>query len=152
MTSRRRRDAVALAIAVLLPLIAGALGAIATSEAVPTWYAALAKPDWNPPPWLFAPVWTFLYIAMGISSWLIWRIGDRTEHATMHAVVRGSLLLYMGQLVVNAAWSPTFLRLERPDFAFVVIVVMWLLVVSTTWRFLRLSRVAGLLFVPYARG
>ena len=149
MASGVRRDAVALGVAVLLPLIAGALGAVATSEAVPTWYAALAKPVWNPPSWLFAPVWTALYAAMGVASLLVWRVGDRSNSPAVHAAVRSSLLLYAAQLIVNAVWSPTFFGLKRPDLALVVIVVMWVLVVTTTWRFLRVSRWAGLLLVPY---
>ncbi len=145
-----RRNVVMLAGAVLLPLIAGALGAIATSEAVPTWYAGLAKPAWNPPPWLFAPVWTVLYVAMGVASWLIWRIAARSEGAGLSTAVRTALLLYAAQLVVNTAWSPIFFGLKRPDLALVVIVVLSILVAFTTWHFLRLSRAAGLLLVPYA--
>lgn len=148
MPPARRRSFVALAVAVLLPLVAGALGAVATSEAVPTWYAGLAKPDWNPPPWLFAPVWTVLYVAMGIASWLVWRSAARSEGASTTA--RTALLLYVAQLVVNGAWSPIFFGLKRPDLALVVIVVLWLLVASTTWYFLRVSRAAGLLLVLYA--
>ena len=149
MASSGRRNLMALAVAVLLPLIAGVLGAVATSEAVPTWYAGLAKPAWNPPPWLFAPVWTVLYVAMGVASWLVWRIA-RSEVAGASATARTALLLYAAQLVVNAAWSPTFFGLKRPDLALVVIVVLWVLVAFTTWHFLRLSRAAGLLLVPYA--
>lgn len=145
-----RRDALALAIAVLLPLMVGALGAIATSEAVPTWYAGLTKPGWSPPPWLFAPVWTVLYVAMGVASWLVWRAGADGVRARHAAAVRSGLLLYAAQLLANAAWSPIFFGLKRPDLAFLVIVVMWVLIVLTTWRFLRISRMAGLLLVPYA--
>ena len=149
MASGVRRDAVALSVAVLLPLIAGTLGAVATSEAVPTWYATLAKPAWNPPSWLFAPVWTALYAAMGVASCLVWRVGDQGNSPAVRVAVRRSLLLYAAQLIVNAVWSPTFFGLKRPDLALVVIVVMWVLVVTTAWRFLRVSRWAGLLLVPY---
>lgn len=148
MASTGRRNLLALAVAVLLPLIAGALGAVATSEAVPIWYAGLAKPDWNPPPWLFAPVWTVLYIAMGVASWLVWRVAAGNEGGSTRA--RTALLFYAAQLVVNTAWSPIFFGLKRADVALVVIVVLWLLVASTTWRFLHVVRAAGLLLVPYA--
>lgn len=72
-TRLTRSDAAALGLSILLPNLAGAVGAWFTSTAVPTWYRTLDKPEWNPPPWIFGPVWTALYALMGTAAWLVWR-------------------------------------------------------------------------------
>ena len=143
-----RWDAIALVLSIMLPIAAGGVGAIFTSEAIPTWYAAIEKPAWNPPPWLFGPVWTFLYITMGFAAWLVWRSGRGQAVAVKHRV-RTALLVYAAQLGANAAWSPLFFGAKRIDLALAVIALLLVLIVVTIYRFYQVNRLAGLLLVPY---
>lgn len=106
------------------------------------WYASLAKPSWNPPSWVFAPVWTALYAMMGIAAWLVWR-KSRFDGA------RAALTLFAVQLVLNALWSYLFFGLHRPDLAFVEIVALWLAILAVLVLFWREDRRAGALLVPY---
>ena len=148
MIFANRRDATALLLSVVSAIAAGGIGAIFTNEAIPTWYAAIEKPAWNPPPWLFGPVWTFLYITMGLSAWLVWRSGRGQAVAVEHRV-RTALLVYAAQLGANAVWSPIFFGAKRIDLALAVIVVLLVLIVATVRRFYQVNRLAGLLLVPY---
>jgi tryptophan-rich sensory protein len=124
---------------ILLAMSAGAVG----SRFMPgAWYADLAKPSWNPPAWVFAPVWTTLYVLMGIAAWLVWRkVGF--SGATV------SLSLFVVQLVLNALWSYLFFGAHRPDLAFVEILVLWSVILVVTIGFWRISVAAGALMVPY---
>lgn len=129
---------VGLAVWIILPLLAGAIG----SRFQPgEWYAGLDKPSWNPPSWVFGPVWTTLYIMMGIAAWLVW---DRHRRAA-----RTALMLFVVQLAVNAAWSWLFFGVESPGLALADIVLLWVLIVATTVAFWRLRTVAGVLLLPY---
>lgn len=103
------------------------------------WYQELEKPSWNPPGWLFGPVWTLLYILMGIAVWMVWR-----ERGFSTGVY-----LFMAQLVLNALWSWLFFGLNRPDLAFFEIILLWGLILATMILFWRVRPVAGALFVPY---
>lgn len=105
------------------------------------WYASLRKPPLNPPNWLFAPVWSLLYLGIAVAGWLVW--GTRRG-------VRVPLALWSGQLVVNATWSPLFFGLHRPGLALLDLALLLVLVVSTTVAFFRVRLLAGALFVPYA--
>jgi len=106
------------------------------------WYAALHKPTWNPPPSIFGPVWSALYTMMAVAAWLVWRRGGWRAQ-------RGPLALYLGQLALNAAWSPLFFGLHRPGLALLDIILLLALLVATLLAFARVHRGAGLLFVPY---
>jgi len=106
------------------------------------WYAALRKPPWNPPPWIFAPVWTALYAAMAVAAWRVWRRGGWSEQ-------RQALGFFIVQLVLNAAWTPLFFGLHRPGLALLDLTVLWLAIGATMVIFYREDRVAGFLFVPY---
>lgn len=106
------------------------------------WYAALAKPSWNPPAWLFGPVWSALYTMMAVAAWLIWRRGG-------FAAQRRPLALFLTQLTLNAAWSPLFFGLKNPGLAFAEILLLWLAILATLISFLRLSKFAGWLLAPY---
>lgn len=143
-----RPDAMALVLSIMLPIAAGAVGASFTMAASRTWYAAIVKPEWCPPPWLIGPVWTLLYITMGLSAWLVWRSGRR------RASVVGSgawtpLRVYWAQLAVNAMWSPIFFGAKRVDLALAVIVVLLFLIVTTIRRFYQVDRLASVLLLPY---
>jgi len=107
-----------------------------------TWYDLLAKPSWRPPNWLFAPVWTVLYLMIAVSGWLVWR-------ETGVAGAKLPLTVYAIQLVLNAAWTPIFFGLHRPDLAFFEIVLIWLSIVATIALFYPVHAGAAWLLVPY---
>ncbi len=103
------------------------------------WYASLNKPSWNPPGWLFGPVWTVLYLMMATAAWLVWK-----------KCGWGKALGFYGiQLVFNAAWTPLFFGAHQPGWALVDIIAMWVAIVVTTVAFFRVNKTAGGLMVPY---
>jgi translocator protein len=106
------------------------------------WYAGLAKPSWNPPGWIFGPVWTLLYTIMAVASWLVWKRGG-------WAVQRRPLTFFVVQLGLNAAWTPLFFGLQRPGWAFAEILLLWVAIVGTIAAFRPVSRAAAWLLVPY---
>ncbi len=106
------------------------------------WYASLAKPDWNPPSYVFGPVWTTLYILMGISAWLVWRkVG--------FSGAKSVLALFLVQLVLNSLWSYLFFGLHQPGFALIEIVILWSVILVVTIGFWRISATAGIMLLPY---
>lgn len=123
---------------VMLSLSAGAFGSRFEPGA---WYAALEKPPWNPPSSVFGPVWTVLYVLMGVAAWLVWeRHGD---------AARGALTLFVVQLLFNAAWSWLFFGLQSPGLALMDIIVLWVLIAATALVFWRARAIAGMLLLPY---
>lgn len=156
MTKERRRNGLALGLALVVPFVAAFIGGIATSRSVSTWYQDLKKPSWNPPAWLFGPVWTVLYAMMGVASWRVWRRG-RDERLESHPEVaqqkreaaNRALNLYAIHLVFNTLWSVLFFGLRRVDWALAELVLLWSLILATLTRFYRIDAVAGLLLVPY---
>lgn len=106
------------------------------------WYAALNKPAWNPPGWIFGPVWTALYAMMAVAAWLVWQRGG-------FAVQRRPLGLFLAQLALNALWTPLFFGLRQPGVAFAEIILLWLAILATLLAFRPVSRAAAWLLVPY---
>ena len=106
------------------------------------WYAALKKPSWNPPGWIFGPVWTALYMMMAVAAWLVWKRGG-------FAAQRRPLMLFLVQLALNAAWTPLFFGLHWTGVAFAEIVLLWLAIAATIAAFRLVSRAAAWLLVPY---
>jgi tryptophan-rich sensory protein len=106
------------------------------------WYAALKKPAWNPPGWVFGPVWTTLYAAMAVAAWLVWRCGGFRAQ-------RLPLGLFVAQLALNALWTPVFFGLRNPGLALVDIALLWLSVLATAVAFWRVHRPAAALLTPY---
>jgi tryptophan-rich sensory protein len=106
------------------------------------WYAELNKPMWNPPGWIFGPVWTLLYVMMGIAAWLVWRDGGWKMQGT-------PLRLFLLQWLFNALWTPLFFGAHRIELAFVDIVLLWLTLVVTLTLFWRVNWTAGMLLIPY---
>ena len=137
----RWQNWVALAVSLALVAAVSAAGSLVTLPKIPGWYAALAKPAFNPPAWVFGPVWTALYIMMAIAAWRIWWGTDPRRGP--------ALWWYAAQLALNAAWSQVFFGLERPGWALVVIVALLAMVAATAWRFWSIDRIAGWLLVPY---
>jgi tryptophan-rich sensory protein len=130
---------VALAAFIAASFAAAATGAIFRPG---DWYRNLDKPEWRPPDWLFAPVWTVLYALIALSGWLVWREAGI-------AVAALPLGIYAIQLLLNAAWTPIFFGLHRPGLALVEIVVLWAAILATIILFQRVSLGAALLLVPY---
>ena len=143
MTSDRVRDIVRLIVSIVVSQLAGGLGAIFTSPAIPTWYASLNKPAFNPPNWVFFPVWTTLYTLMGIAAFLVWRKGLRESR------VRGALTIYAVQLILNLAWTIIFFGLYSLFGAVIAIVFLWIAILANIVAFWRISKAAGALLVPY---
>jgi translocator protein len=106
------------------------------------WYTALNKPAWNPPSWVFGPVWSTLYVMMAVAAWMVWKQGGFARQ-------RGPLGLFLVQLALNATWSPLFFGLKRPDIAFAEIIVLWLAIAATIVVFKRVHRIAAALLIPY---
>lgn len=122
--------------------IAAAIGGIVTGPAIDGWYETLEKPFWQPPAWVFGPVWTVLYLLMAIAAWLVWRPAGARSAAV-------PLSLFMVQLVLNVAWSWIFFYLQRPGWAVLELIVLWVAIALTTLAFSRRSTVAAGLMLPY---
>ena len=123
--------------------LVGLLGTPFTISSIPTWYATLAKPLFAPPNWIFGPVWTLLYLLMGVSFYLIWRQDEKKKK------VKTARNYFLVQLALNFIWSPIFFGLRAPLLGFIVIVAMWVLIVMTMKKFYPLSKWAAYLLVPY---
>ena len=136
------RQWIGLGVSIVICFVPAAIGSAFTPGSPQGGYAQLAKPVWTPPSWLFGPVWTALYLSMGVAAWLVWR-----ERGFAGAKL--ALGLFAGQLALNAAWSPVFFGLRNPAAAFAVIVPLWLAIGATTVAFFRAARPAGWLMLPY---
>lgn len=137
------KNIVAFVIAILIPQLAGGIGSLFTSSAISTWYATLIRPELAPPNWIFAPVWTTLFVLMGIAVFLIWKKGQQRMW------VGGALAIFGIQLVLNVLWSILFFGMRSPGLALIEIGILWLAIVATILSFWRISRTAALLLVPY---
>lgn len=121
----------------------GFLGSFFTLAAIPSWYARLVKPPLNPPNQVFGPVWVTLYLLMAISVFLIWEKGrDRHE-------IKVALELFALQLFLNAVWTPIFFGVKEPMAGLLVIILLWITLLETIVKFLKISTAAGMLLVPY---
>lgn len=139
--AKRLRNVIGFAAWLLLCFSAAAVGAIASANA-PEFYAALVRPSWAPPAWLFGPVWTVLYLLMAIAAWLVWR-----ERGFGGAAI--PLALFLVQLALNALWSWLFFAWRQGGGAFAEIIVLWLLIVATAIAFWRVRPLAAWLLAPY---
>ena len=132
-----------LLIAVLLSQLAGIIGSFFTRDAISEWYVYLVRPSFAPPSWVFAPVWTTLYLLMGIASYLVWKKWGKVKGVGM------ALTLFGVQLVLNTLWSIIFFGLRAPGAAFIEILCLWIAIVATMVAFYRISTTAMWLLVPY---
>lgn len=119
-----------------------AAGGAASFISIDGWYGALNKPSWNPPAWLFGPVWTLLYAMMGVAAWLVWLVGG-------WKVQKRILALFLVQWGLNALWTPIFFGMHRIGLALLEISLLWLALSLTVIAFWRVRRDAGALLVPY---
>lgn len=143
MERTRVRDIVEAVVAVLICQGAGLIGSVATFPSIPTWYASLEKPFFNPPNWLFGPVWTTLYTLMGISAFLVWRKGIRDRQ------VKAALGIFVAQLILNSLWSIVFFGLHSLLGGLIVILPLWVAILLSIVTFYRISKTAGVLLIPY---
>lgn len=137
------RDWLELVSAVIISQSAGIIGSAFTAPAIPNWYATLAKPSFQPPSWLFGPVWVTLYTLMGVAAFIVWKKGAGQRNG------RIGIVLFAVQLVFNALWSIVFFGLKDLFLALAVIVTLFALIVATTYYFFQVSRAAGFLMIPY---
>ena len=142
MMARRSALLLELALWIALCVGGGALIGVATDGGDSPWYASLNKPSWTPPGWVFAPVWTTLYAAMGVGAWLVSREGGWPKQ-------RRPLIVFLAQLTLNFAWSLIFFGLQQITWALVDIVALWLLIVLAIRGFVRVQRAAAWLLAPY---
>ena len=140
---RARKGILAAAISIGLALAVAAIGGLATSSSVGSWYVTLNKPSFNPPSAVFGPVWTALYILMALAAWRVWRSPAAEDK------LRPALILYGVQLALNLAWSLIFFGLRRPDLAMIEIAVLLAAIVATTAAFARIDRPAAWMMAPY---
>jgi benzodiazapine receptor len=151
--NQRWRDAAALLGFVALCLAVAAAGGAVTASSVGTWYAGLAKPSFNPPNWLFGPVWTALYLMMAVAGWRVWRKLRRSGGMGMPPygarAARGALAVWALQLALNLCWSYVFFGLRMIGGALAEIVVLLAAILVAAWLCWRVDRAAGMLFVPY---
>jgi tryptophan-rich sensory protein len=128
---------------IIICQLAGFIGSIFTTPAIPNWYANINKPTFRPPNWVFAPVWTTLYLLMGIALFLVLRKGLNEKG------IKIAVAVFALQLVLNALWSYLFFGLESPFAAFIEIIFLWATILISIILFFRISWVAGALLIPY---
>lgn len=137
------KDLIKLSGSIISCELVGIFGTPFTIKAIPTWYASLNKPFFSPPNWIFGPVWTILYLLMGISFYLIWKKGWGKKS------VKSAGMFFLAQLILNLLWSPIFFGLKSPLLGLIIIVAMWILIVMTIKKFYPLSKLASYLLIPY---
>lgn len=126
-----------------LCLFAGGIGSIFTVSAIPTWYQTLNKPFFNPPNWIFAPVWITLYFLMGISLSLVWNSTNKPK------VKMKGITYFLIQIGLNSLWSILFFGFHSPILAFLGIILLWIMIYTTIRNFFKISVLAGKLLLPY---
>jgi len=134
---------ISLAIAVTIPVAVGGLSGFITAQGVRDWYPTLIKPSFNPPAWVFGPVWTLLYLMMGIAAFMVWQRGWN------QGAVKAALALFAFQLLLNGLWSVLFFGMRAPGLAFAEILLLWVSIGGTVVLFWRVDPVAGMLLLPY---
>ncbi|MFM9825531.1 TspO/MBR family protein [Flavobacterium sp.] len=131
-------------VVVVTCLAIGYFSGMVTRSAITTWYPTLVKPSFNPPNWIFAPVWSMLYVMMGVAAGLVWnRIESEKE------LVKKALVVFAVQLALNALWSFLFFGLKNPMLAGIEIIILWLMIFETYIQFSKINKIAGYLFIPY---
>jgi translocator protein len=143
MSSFSFREIPKLIISIVIVFLAGAVGTVYTLKEITTWYVSLTKPSWTPPNWAFGPIWSTLYVLMGISLFLVWRKGlDRKD-------VRIAILVFAVQLVLNVIWSLVFFATHNIFGGLVLVILLWISILVNIIVFYRISKPAGLILLPY---
>lgn len=133
-----------IATVIITCLAVGYISSIVTRENIPTWYALINKPFFTPPNWVFAPVWTLLYIMMGFAAGSVWNKIDTDE-----TNVKKAFLFFLIQLALNALWSFLFFGLQNPFLASIEIILLWLMIFETYKQFKNIDKLAANLLLPY---
>ncbi|MEO6176482.1 MAG: TspO/MBR family protein [Flavobacterium circumlabens] len=133
-----------IAIALVVCLMVGYSASMVTRPSVETWYPTIIKPVFNPPNWIFMPVWTLLYVFMAVAAGLVW---DKIKE--QNAEVKKALGFFVVQLILNALWSYLFFGLKNPMLALIEIAILWLMIYETYLKFLKINKTAGYLLIPY---
>lgn len=136
-------NAIKLIISIAIPLAVGGISGLFTVTGVESWYQTINKPSWNPPSWVFGPVWTTLYVMMGVALFLVWKSGSSD------ILKRTAIILFAVQLMLNFFWSFIFFNQHQVGWALVEIIVMWIFILLTILAFGNISKVAAWLLVPY---
>lgn len=139
---RPKHPRIGLLVLLAVCFAAAGVGGAVTTPKIAGWYATLAKPSWNPPNWVFGPVWSALYFCMAVAAWLVWRQGGFSG-ATL------PLALFGLQLGLNVLWSCLFFGLQSPGLAFLEVLLLGVAIAATMVTFWQRSMIAGILFVPY---
>lgn len=139
----KKQTSIKLAVSFILTATAGGLGSIFTSSAIPSWYAFVNKPSFNPPNWLFGPVWSSLYTMMAVALFLVWRTGYQNPKT------RNAMIFFITHLAINALWSAAFFGLHSPLLGLCVIIPLWLMILVSIILFYRVRKAAAWLLVPY---
>jgi translocator protein len=143
LNSNQKFQFVPFIICLIIPLSIGALGGFFTMEAVKTWYTTLDKPSFNPPNYLFGPVWSTLYAIMGVASYLVWK---KRKTAKNYKLAAG---IYFIQLVLNLMWSFLFFYQQQIGLALIEIIILLVAIIVNSVLFYKINKVAGLLYIPY---
>ncbi len=130
-------------ISITVPLLVGFVGSYFTSPAITGWYADLNKPEFNPPNWIFAPVWTVLYVFMGVAFFLVWKIKEELRKNTLAVIFFGV------QLFLNSTWSIVFFAMQSPGVALINIVLLWFALLATVVLFYKVDKRTVYFLVPY---
>ena len=136
-------NAIKLIIAVAIPLAVGGISGFFTATGVESWFQTINKPSWNPPGWIFGPVWTTLYAMMGVALFLVWK-SDSSD-----ILKKTAIALFAVQLILNFFWSFIFFDQHQIGWALVEIIVMWIFILLTIFAFGNVSKLAAWLLVPY---
>jgi len=137
------KKAAGIIVAIVVCELAGIIGSLFTTPSIPGWYAGLVKPSFNPPAWVFAPVWTTLYAMMGLAAWLVYEKGLKRPE------VKKALAVFAAQLVLNTLWSIVFFGAHQLLGAVIVIVLLWATILWAILLFRQISKPAAWLLVPY---
>jgi tryptophan-rich sensory protein len=132
-----------LVVSIVLCLATGIIGAVFTASSVENWYILLQKPAFSPPSWVFSPVWTILYILMGISLYIVW------DKGLQYPRVKNGMIIFGIQLFLNLLWSLLFFGLRSPYYALIEIILLWFAILLTILQFRKISRTASYLLIPY---
>lgn len=135
--------ALKLLLSIFVCQLAGVVGSVFTARAIPEWYAFINKPSFNPPNWIFGPVWITLFTIMGVSAFLVWQKGLDDKK------VKRALFIFILQLVLNCLWSVVFFGFRSIGGALIVVVLLWLSILWVIVRFFAISRLAAILLIPY---
>lgn len=136
-------NTIKLIISIAVCELAGIIGSVFTFPAIESWYRSIIKPSFSPPNWIFGPVWTTLFVLMGIALFLVWKKGFSTRESKI------ALGFFIIQLILNTLWSIIFFGLRNPGLAFIELIILWLAILATIITFAKISKPAAWLLIPY---